>query len=173
MIGACAYVGLRSAPGPLRPKLPEPPPLTSHKLAETRARAHVLMSLSVPIAGRNLSLGPALHLVKAYASPAVALSLRALPRLAKFVAYLLIILNARSLPFAWHSTLLHYPILLTLISLCSSQLVLARRQDKMACMACPPWHPFPLLCRSRSRSAQVSRRPLPRRTESARLDHSD
>ena len=68
------------------------------------------MSLSVPIAGRNLSQGSALRIVKAYASPAVALSLRFLPRLAKFVAYLLIILNVRSLPFAWHGMPLHYPV---------------------------------------------------------------
>ena len=62
--------------------------------------------MSYSDAGRNLSrrtFPPALHLVKAYGFPAVALSLRALPRLAKFIAYLLILLNVRSLPFAWHS----------------------------------------------------------------------
>ncbi len=52
----------------------------------------------------------ALLLAKAYTSPAVALSLRFLPRLAKLVAYLLIILNIRSLPFAWHSMLPRYSI---------------------------------------------------------------
>ena len=67
--------------------------------------------MSYSDAGRNLSrrtLPPALHLVKAYGSPALALSLRILPRLAKFVAYLLILLNVRSLPFAWHSMAPHY-----------------------------------------------------------------
>ena len=56
--------------------------------------------------GRHLSRGTlpsTLRLVKAYASPAAALSLRVLPRLAKLVAYILIVLNVRSLPFAWHS----------------------------------------------------------------------
>jgi hypothetical protein len=64
-----------------------------------RSRSYVLMS-SV-IAGRQpFSRGT---LLKTYASPALALSLRVLPRLAKLVAYILIILNLRSLPFAWHS----------------------------------------------------------------------
>jgi hypothetical protein len=55
---------------------------------------------------RHLSRGT-FPFLKAYASPAVALSLRLLPRLAKLVAYILIILNVRSLPFAWHS--MHTP----------------------------------------------------------------
>ena len=64
--------------------------------------------------GLHLSRGTfpsALRLAKAYASPALAISLRVLPRLAKLVAYILIILNVRSLPFAWHSMLPRYNIL--------------------------------------------------------------
>ena len=66
--------------------------------------------MSSVIAGRRLTRGT-FPLLKAYASPAVALSLRLLPRLAKLLAYILIILNVRSLPFAWHSMppLLQYP----------------------------------------------------------------
>lgn len=56
---------------------------------------------------RNLSLVLSVHntlrLTLAYASPAAALSLRLLPRLAKIIAYLVLILNFRSLPFGWHS----------------------------------------------------------------------
>src|SRR6266850_2349807 len=44
-----------------------------------------------------------LRLTLAHASPAAAFSLRVLPRLAKLIAYLLLILNFRSLPFGWHS----------------------------------------------------------------------
>jgi hypothetical protein len=44
-----------------------------------------------------------LRLSLTYASPAAGLSLRLLPRLAKLAAYILIILNVRSLPFGWHS----------------------------------------------------------------------
>jgi hypothetical protein len=71
------------------------------------------MSLSVTVAARNLSqrtIPPflstvaTLRIAKAYASPALALSLRILPRLAKLLAYLLIILNVRSFPFGWHGT---------------------------------------------------------------------
>jgi hypothetical protein len=64
---------------------------------------------SVSVTGRSLSASrgtsvpSALRLVKAYASPALALSLRVLPRVAKLVAYIIIILNVRSLPFGWHS----------------------------------------------------------------------
>ena len=60
--------------------------------------------MSSLIAGRrHLSRATFPSLKAAYASPALALSLRLLPRLAKLVAYILIILNIRSLPFAWHS----------------------------------------------------------------------
>ena len=59
---------------------------------------------------RNLSLvlsaQNTLRLTLAYASPAAALSLRLLPRLAKIIAYLVVILNVRSLPFGWHSMLI-------------------------------------------------------------------
>ena len=59
---------------------------------------------------RNLSLvlsaQNTLRLTLAYASPAAALSLRLLPRLAKIIAYLVLILNVRSLPFGWHSMLI-------------------------------------------------------------------
>lgn len=82
--------------------------------------------------GLHLSRGTfpsALRLAKAYTSPAVAISLRVLPRLAKLVAYIIIILNARSLPFAWHSMLPRYSILSLpkhLFSLRPSPLILAR-----------------------------------------------
>ncbi|KAI0267896.1 hypothetical protein BGY98DRAFT_1101856 [Russula aff. rugulosa BPL654] len=56
--------------------------------------------MSSVIASRHLL--PRGTFLKTYASPALALSLRVLPRLAKLVAYILIILNLRSLPFAWH-----------------------------------------------------------------------
>ena len=59
--------------------------------------------MSSVIAGRRHLTRVTFPFLKAYASPAVALSLRVLPRLAKLVAYILIILNVRSLPFAWHS----------------------------------------------------------------------
>jgi hypothetical protein len=59
--------------------------------------------MSSLIAGRRQLSRGTFPFLKTYASPAVALSLRLLPRLAKLVAYILIILNVRSLPFAWHS----------------------------------------------------------------------
>ena len=51
------------------------------------------------------TLQNALRLTLTYASPVAALSpgLRVLPHLAKLAAYILIILNIRSLPFGWHS----------------------------------------------------------------------
>jgi hypothetical protein len=142
------------------PALVAPPPSTRPRvISTTRTRArrsHVLMSL--PVAGRNLSRGTipsTLRLAKAYASPAFALSLRILPRLAKLVAYLLIILNVRSLPFGWHSKLCHpaYPFFFTTERLfffvfTPSSLVLARRQDKMARVVCSHSYLLPFLSRS-------------------------
>lgn len=57
-----------------------------------------------------------LRLTLAHASPAAAFGLRVLPRLAKLIAYLLLILNFRSLPFGWHSMF----ILVISCSQCSS-----------------------------------------------------
>ena len=72
-------------------------------------RTHALKHTS-SMPPRNLSLvlsaQNTLRLALAYASPAAALSLRLLPRLAKVIAYLLLILNFRSLPFGWHSMLI-------------------------------------------------------------------
>jgi len=61
------------------------------------------MSRPVSLLAHNLQT--TLRLTVAYASPAAALSLRLLPRFAKVLAYLLIILNVRSLPFGWHINL--------------------------------------------------------------------
>jgi hypothetical protein len=73
----------------------------------------------------NLSLARSvqttLRLTLAYASPAAAFSLRVLPRLAKLITYLLLILNFRSLPFGWHSMF----ILVLSCSLCSPYFLLS------------------------------------------------
>ena len=100
---------------------------------------------------RNLSLvlsaQNTLRLTLAYASPAAALSLRLLPRLAKVIAYLLLILNFRSLPFGWHSMLIAC-ILATRFLFFSppdSHSILASHQGKVARVVCPHAHPLPLL----------------------------
>ena len=87
-----------------------------------------------------------LRLTLAYASPAAARSLRLLPGLVRVIAYLLLILNFRSLPFGWHGRpVLAFSCNTTLISLYRSHLILAGHQGEMACMVCPHAHALPFL----------------------------
>lgn len=95
-----------------RPRLSRPARVTPHHQNRISSFASVLYPCSpgAPMSSRNLSLvlsaQNTLRLTLAYASPAAALSLRLLPRIAKIIAYLVLILNFRSLPFGWHSMLM-------------------------------------------------------------------
>lgn len=102
---------------------------------------------------RNLSLvlsaQNTLRITLAYASPAAALTLRLLPRLAKIIAYLVLILNVRSLPFGWHSMLIAHILVTRFLFFFvfppNSHRILASHQDQMARMVCPHAYSLPLL----------------------------
>ena len=79
---------------------------------------------------------------------ALAISLRILPPFAKVLTYLLVLLNLRSLPFAWHG--MHPYLILASYSYLfmppnKSQPLLAHRKSEMVCMVCPRAHLVPLL----------------------------